>query len=678
MPEHKPRFQGSYPIERFIHVKEEHPVKVISSFVVAILFLGSAVHSDPRTAALDSKPGLDKTITLSLRAASLREVLDKVQAQTGVRLRPERDIAEDKATIWVKEKPAREVLRALARCFNLCWVESEVGSSRFLRLFMDRDSDADLRRREYDDYQAIVDQFDKELKANADVIRSNQDFRPPADATGISRDEYDRLLRRSRAATWSEYAAATLQFLALSESQRKDLMAGKHVMVSGSAIAEEALKRKPDLTSIDFWIERSLGGYLLRCCPQPFIPTSIMLATAVFDDSRYEKTIQAANDKLLKDTALDREVQLPGRKDGAPSPISVPTPPAVNARGDQQVSGKVTDASQYILPGVLRPGEGSGATPATMSDGLLAITEAAEVPIIAQYLSEYAGAADLAPGLHAPVKINARISELCLRHQFTVERDADFLLAKSLLWHRLRSREVPEEKIKRWQRIVTGLPAPTLEAAVEMGSLSWGQVRGVINNSRYWFGIPDPSYLARCEYVLKLYASLTPNQQGALRQGTEIPVSTLKPEQQYIFMQAYEVKEQPTFEHAQDPSWPQTAAFSLVDGGLEDQMVLYATADMRSLGGTPLTVESTANMTSPPPGEMTADQRLQLYETAKRRAEQQISEAAKTFAQQIAKQHPDISPGAIGIHVQRILVFTLRLGDDEQPKMLTYAVRVDH
>jgi len=652
-------------------------VKAILSFVVAILFLGSAVQSDPRTAALDSKPGLDKAITLSLRAASLREVLDKVAALTGVKLRPERDIAEDKATIWVKDKPACEVLCAVAHCFNLCWVDSEVGSSSFLRLFMDRDSAADLRRRAYDDYQAIVDQFDKELQANAAVIRSDQDYGPPEDTGGLSRDEYDRLLRRSRAAQWDEYAAATLQYLVLSELQRKDLMAGKHVTVSGSAIAREASERKADLASIDFWIERSLGGYLLRCSIRPFIPTSILLATAVFDDSRYEKTIQAANEKLLKDTALDREVQLPGQKEGTPSSASVRTPPAGNAPGELQVYGRVTDPSQYILPAVPRPGEGSGATPATMSDGLLAIAEAAEVPVVAQYLSEYAGAADLAPGPHAPVKINARISELCRRHQFTVERDGDFLLTKSLLWHRLRSREVPEEKIKRWQRIVTGLPAPTFEVAVQMGSLNWGQVRGIISNSRHWFGIPDPSYLARCEYVLKLYASLTPNQQRALSQGTEIPVSTLKPEQQYMFMQAYEVKEQPTFEHAQDPSWPQTATFSLVDAGLEEQMVLYAAADMRSLGGTPLTVEITADMMPSPPNEMTPEQRRQFNETAERRAEEQISKAARAFAQQIAKLHPDISPGTIGIHVQRMLGLRLRLGDDEQQKILTHAVRVD-
>ena len=652
-------------------------MKAVLAFALAILFSTGPARSDPRTAALDTKPGLDKPITLSLRAASLREVLDKVQAQTGVKLRPEREIAEDKATIWVKEKPAREVLRALARCFDLCWVESEVGSSTFLRLFMDRDSNAGLRQREYEDYQAIVDQFGKELQANADVIKSNQDFRPPADATGISRDEYDRLLRRSRAATWSEYSAATLQYLVLSESQRKDLMAGRHVMVSGSAIAEEALKRKPDLTSIDFWIERSLGGYLLRCCPQPFIPTSIMLATAVFDDSRYDKTIQAANDKLLKDTALDREVQLPGRKDGAPSPISVPTPPTVNAPGDQQVSDKVTDPSQYILPSVPRPGEGSGATPATMSDGLLAVTEAAEVPIIAQYLSEYAGAADLASGPHAPVKINAWISELCLRHQFIVERDGDFLLAKSLLWHRLRSREVPEEKIKRWQRIITGLPAPTLEVSVEMGSLSWGQVRGVINNSRYWFAIPDPSYLARCEYVLKLYASLTPNQQRALGQGTEIPLSALKPEQQYMFMQAYEVKEQPTFEHAQDPSWPQTATFSLVGSGFTGNLMLYASADMRSLGGAQPSVKITPDMLPAHPEQLTPEQADDLQQTIIQRAAEQIPKAARELAEQMAKLYPSIPSKNIVVYAQRALAFRLSLRDDQIDKPLTCAVRVD-
>lgn len=131
-------------------------LRTATCFILALLAGTAYAQSDLRTMALKTKPGLEKTITLSMRAASLREVLDKVEAQTGVKLRPERDIAEDKATICVKDKPARDVLRAIAKCFNLGWAETEVGGAMCLTLYMDKESRKAMDQRMNDDYAAIA------------------------------------------------------------------------------------------------------------------------------------------------------------------------------------------------------------------------------------------------------------------------------------------------------------------------------------------------------------------------------------------------------------------------------------------------------------------------------------------------------------------------------------------
>jgi len=205
-----------------------------------------------------------------------------------------------------------------------------------------------------------------------------------------------------------------------------------------------------------------------------------------------------------------------------------------------------------------------------------------------------------------------------------------------------------------------------------MGSLSWDQVRGIISNSLYWFAIEDPSYLARCEYVLKLYASLTPDQKRMLGQGLQITMSALKPEQQYAFMQAWEVKERPTFANAQDPDWAQTATFSLADESFDD-VTLYAAADMCSLGGIPLALNIPYNVVDSAP--QTSEE--QLKKTVDRLVEEQTPKAAKELADQIAKLYPNIPSKSIGIYAERTLAFRLSLRGRGIGKPLQYSVRID-
>ena len=648
--------------------------RIVPSIILVALSCTAFAQRDARTAALDTNPGLDKPITISLRAASIREVLDEVEAETGVRLRPEREIAEDKATIYAKEKPAREVLRALAHCFNLCWTDSEIGRFRFLHLFTDRDSNAELRRRHYEDYLAITNQFDQEIQTTVQYIRSEQEYEPPQNIGSLSGDDYDRLRRRQYGTRSLAYGAMALQYLNLSELQRKDLMAGKHVVVTGAAITKEAQDRMPNVASIDFWIDRSLGGYLLRCSIQPFVPTSLMLATAIFDDSRYDKVVQSANVKLLEDPALDKEPPAP-KPDEKPS-----TPPAAATQPTQSTSAETEPAVRPYVPppGVPNPGEGSGATPTTMSDGLLPIVQAADIPIVAQYISEYgpfAPTARTGDKVRSPKKTGEQLAELCSRHRFTIERDGDFLLAKSLLWHRLRDREVPEKNIKRWQPMITGLPSPTFEATVEMGNVSWEQIRGIIANSRYWFGIPNPSELARCEYVLRFYASLTPNQKRALNEGTAMAIAALKPNQQHLFMQACELVEQPTYEYAKDENWAQRATFSLRDLGVSGR-TLFAVANMRRLGEHVLPPVPEGEIPFSP-DEMTPEQAYYaMRDLMGRKMEEQVPEAARVLAGRVAAEHPEIPPKSIVVYVEHEVAFELQLEGTIKIRTLTYSERV--
>ncbi len=650
--------------------------------VYVLLSLTVAAQSDPRTAALDNEPGLERPVTLSLRAASIREVLAGVQAQTGVRLRAAREIQEDKASIWAKEQPARDVLRALAHCFNLCWSLREVGDIRYLRLWMDRDFLKDLRIRQYEDYKAIMHQFDAELQAAAEFIRSGVQYEaPPYDKDLYpNRDEYDRLVRRQRATRSPEFAAMILQCLDLSESQRKSLFEGNDVEVAGTAIAQKAAEKFPEATSFRYWVSRSLGGYLLYCS-SPREPTDYaLLATALFDDLTYRKMVQSANDKLLQDPALDREIPTPKPKLDSTRAPGGSSPPAQMAPEESEALARLREMLDILQGGVPRPGEGSAATPTTMSDGLLAIARAAGIPVVAQYVSEYAGTGSSPDGGDMQAKsgvggkVAQRLAGLCNQHMFIVERDGDFLLAKCMLWHRLRGRELPEETIKRWQREITGLPLPTFNVAVEMGSTTWEQVRGIVANGRYWFGAPSLQTIASGEHALKLYGSLTSDQRVVLDRGMSIPVSLLRPEQQHLFMQVHEGNARPTYKHAQDPSWPERAALALKDQGVAAP-ILCAAAGVRSLGCEELIslAEAEALATSP---DLTPEERREIGEQLRQQMQAGVPGKAKAFAKRMANAHPEIPPESIDVYAIRALAFTTTIGDNGGGSYLAYAMKV--
>ena len=236
----------------------------------------------------------------------------------------------------------------------------------------------------------------------------------------------------------------------------------------------------------------------------------------------------------------------------------------------------------------LYPGEGSAIALATMSDGMLDVAKRANIPIVAQYVSEYNGATeDWAKGtVSCPAssakKIGERLAELGKQHTFVIVSDGKFLLGRSLLWHRQRLREVPEARIRTLQKEFSGLPLPSWNGCVDLAAQPWEQIRGAMGNWRNWFGPQYPRWFAECSYALKLYGSLTASQQQLLLSGRELRGSALTPDQQATFMSAFEVRESPTYEKAVDQDWPSKASFSIQDGDFVDT-TLFAVANMRPL-----------------------------------------------------------------------------------------------
>jgi hypothetical protein len=85
---------------------------------------------------------LFRNVTLQLKGASLEEFCAQMQAQTGVAFRASRTVADEKVTVFVKDKRAREVMRAVANLFGYFWARS--GKDGEYRYELDQDLKSQL------------------------------------------------------------------------------------------------------------------------------------------------------------------------------------------------------------------------------------------------------------------------------------------------------------------------------------------------------------------------------------------------------------------------------------------------------------------------------------------------------------------------------------------------------
>ncbi|HET6455457.1 MAG TPA: hypothetical protein VFI02_13720, partial [Armatimonadota bacterium] len=79
---------------------------------------------------------LDKPVTLAVKGEALSDILPMIEKQTGVRLKVAHDIADQKATIFVDDKPLKEIMAGLKTVFGFTWSYSDFKGQRSYSLSM--------------------------------------------------------------------------------------------------------------------------------------------------------------------------------------------------------------------------------------------------------------------------------------------------------------------------------------------------------------------------------------------------------------------------------------------------------------------------------------------------------------------------------------------------------------
>ena len=87
--------------------------------VLAVACVGTQATAQP--ADLSQDPLLQKRLTVWLKMEPLRDALRTIGKQTGVALRCQDAIADEKVAIFVRERPAHEILTQLAGALRYAW-----------------------------------------------------------------------------------------------------------------------------------------------------------------------------------------------------------------------------------------------------------------------------------------------------------------------------------------------------------------------------------------------------------------------------------------------------------------------------------------------------------------------------------------------------------------------------
>lgn len=437
--------------------------------------------------AVDAR--LFQKVGLTLKAASLEVLCAELEEKTRVRIRASRVVRDDKVTVLVKDRPAREVMRGVARLFGYTWERTgEPGSYRY-ELTQDLRSQLAEQEMRDRDLNAAAIALDEAMNARA--RRAAQDFarlraRREA-ATGAEQDVLEKLIR---------YWAHLRIYQLLTPADRAALLRGEHVrFVLGSSNPDRRLPAdvyQAVYDELDFGdvIANGIGGP----GAQPFIGLSLdrsemgqaaLRATyggdagpgpdgrstwggMTFGPIAIGQSPSVANPENARHNAALRKHPLLQRLVSLQPRPSCPrfAPQAARANPDDEAHEFHANAQGLLETGPEPPHVVS-------ADVWEAVHRATGLSIIADSFSRWY------PAPEFKVQGASLFDALCQsgdRLGVRWKLDGDFILGRSTSYFWGRIKEVPNRHLERWQASVRHSGGLPLEDLLEMSQLSDAQL----------------------------------------------------------------------------------------------------------------------------------------------------------------------------------------------------------
>ena len=125
--------------------------------------------------SLEEDSNLDKPITLSLKGQALSDICQTISSSTGVKIRASKDVADQKATILITNKPLRDVISALANVFEYKWSVEDVDNARSYTLIYPEDKRRSDESKRKDTVEKAFVEIDKQIGAMAQLANKSPD-----------------------------------------------------------------------------------------------------------------------------------------------------------------------------------------------------------------------------------------------------------------------------------------------------------------------------------------------------------------------------------------------------------------------------------------------------------------------------------------------------------------------
>lgn len=128
-------------------------------------------------------PRLQRKVTLAFKGSSFEELCDELARQTGISIAAGKRVADDNVTVFCKDRPARDLMRAVARLFGFTWDRKGAEGEWTYRLNQPlRAQLLEEELRDRDRHEALV-ALDQEMRRYEDLLHLS-----PAEARAAAKN----------------------------------------------------------------------------------------------------------------------------------------------------------------------------------------------------------------------------------------------------------------------------------------------------------------------------------------------------------------------------------------------------------------------------------------------------------------------------------------------------------
>jgi hypothetical protein len=450
---------------------------------------------------------LFREVTLRVKALSLPELCEQLRTQTGVTLRAARGVEDENVTVFVKARPAREVMRQVARLFGYRWLRSgEEGKYRY-ELSQDLRSQLAEEEMRSRDFHAALVSLDERMRAYDRFTRL-----PPEElarrvmSANLAQGEARTLLGKLSGANWG----GVYLYPRLGAAERALLAAGQELRVVPNG--PEALRLpvewvRPLLTSSRLFFSMGSEPGTFQAAPEAVLRDRGLEPTGAADwpGARAEISLKI-NRSELGVVSLESGAAVIVPVNGAELPVrtrqtvlSARSPSASAARNAEANKAVAVDPVfkkiVRITPKHTCAAEAKDEPHLVTADFWEAVHDASGMPVVADAYSRRFPAPEVPAGSAPLFTVLCRGADaLGLRWR----NDGEYLLARSTSYFWDKRKEAARRDLRKWaeERRRDGLPLGSL---LDMALLSDEQLDSEVVGKlvRGCWGIDEWSVLSR-------------------------------------------------------------------------------------------------------------------------------------------------------------------------------------